>query len=49
MAKKNAMTQAAANRIKSATAKNGNGTTPKGSFAARAEAAAAKNSNGKGE
>lgn len=49
MPKKNAMTPAAANRIKSANAKNGDGTTQKGSFAARAEAAAAKNSNSKGK
>jgi hypothetical protein len=47
MAKKNAMTSAAAKRIKSANAKQGDGTTQKGSFAARAESAAAKNSGQK--
>lgn len=42
---KTPMTPAAASRIQSATAKAGNGQTPKASFAARAESAAAKNTN----
>ncbi|MEZ9330613.1 hypothetical protein AB4525_15015 [Vibrio breoganii] len=41
---KNPMTQTAANRIKSSNAKSGNGQTKKGSFPARAESAAATNS-----
>jgi hypothetical protein len=36
------MTPAAASRIQSATARNGRGTVGKGSFAARAQSAAAK-------
>ncbi|NJM32591.1 MAG: hypothetical protein HC848_06710 [Limnobacter sp.] len=39
---KTPMTQDAAARIQSATARSGNGGVPKGSFAARAQAAAAK-------
>lgn len=38
------MTPAAAARIQSATAKVNNGQTPKGSFGAKAQSAAAKNS-----
>lgn len=38
------MTPQAAQRIQSATAKAGDGTVPKGSFAARAASAATKNS-----
>lgn len=38
------MTQEAAQRIQSATAKAGDGTVPKESFAARAASAATKNS-----
>lgn len=40
------MTQAAAARIQSATARSHGGKTPAGSFAARAQAAAARNSGG---
>lgn len=39
------MTKAAASRIQSATAKANGGRTPKGSFAAKAQSAAAKNSS----
>jgi len=39
---KSPMTQPAAARIQSANAKSNGGATPKGSFAARAQAAAAK-------
>lgn len=42
---KTPMTPAAASRITSAGAKAGNGQTPKGSFAARATSAGAKNTN----
>ena len=48
MSKKAPMTPAAAARIQSAGAKSGNGQNSKGSFAARAQAAAAKNA-GKGK
>jgi hypothetical protein len=41
------MSSQAAARIQSATAKSGNGSVSKGSFAARATAAAAKNSSKK--
>lgn len=41
-----AMTPAAASRIQSATARSHGGQTPAGSFAARAQSAAARNSNG---
>jgi hypothetical protein len=41
---KTKMSTAAAARITSATAKAGNGSVPKGSFAARATSSAAKNS-----
>ncbi|ADZ91981.1 hypothetical protein [Marinomonas mediterranea] len=41
---KTPMTSAAAARIQSATAKANGGKTPKGSFAAKAQSAAAKNS-----
>ncbi|MEO2069028.1 MAG: hypothetical protein ABGX27_05895 [Desulfurobacteriaceae bacterium] len=46
---KNPMTPEAAARIQSATARANGGITPKGSFAAKAQSAAAKNfgSNGK--
>ena len=44
MATKTPMTKAAAARIQSATAKNG-GNTSKGSFPAKAQSGAAKNSN----
>ncbi|HCI72251.1 MAG TPA: hypothetical protein DHV30_17300 [Balneola sp.] len=44
MAKSKPMTSKAAARIQSATAKSNGGSTPKGSFASRAIAAAAKNS-----
>ena len=37
------MTTSAAARIVSSTARNGNGSVPKGSFAARATSAAARN------
>ena len=37
------MTPAAAARIQASTAKSGSGTVPKGSFAAKAQSAAAKN------
>lgn len=40
---KTPMTPAAASRIQSATAKANNGQTPKGSFAAKAQTVAAKN------
>ncbi len=44
------MTTAAAARIQATGAKSGNGQTAKDSFAARAQAAAAKNAgNGKGK
>ena len=44
------MTTAAAARIQAAGAKSGNGQTTKGSFEARAQSAAAKNTgNGKGK
>lgn len=42
---KSSMTKAAAQRIQSSTAKANGGQTPKNSFAARAQKAAAKNSN----
>jgi len=41
--KNSKMTTAAAARIQSSTAKTGNGTVSKSSFAARAQSAAAKN------
>jgi len=41
---KSKMTTSAAARVQAATAKSGNGSVPKGSFAARATSAAAKNS-----
>jgi hypothetical protein len=44
--KKSTMTPSAASRIQSTTAKAGNGQVAKGSFAARATSAAAKNTNG---
>ncbi|NQY29677.1 MAG: hypothetical protein HRT69_09410 [Flavobacteriaceae bacterium] len=44
---KSKMSTAAAARISSATAKSGNGSVPKGSFAARATSASAKDSNSK--
>jgi hypothetical protein len=46
---KNPMTPGAASRIQSSTAKSNGGKVPKGSFASRAQRAAAKNfgSNGK--
>ncbi len=40
------MTPAAASRIQSANAKANDGQNPKGSFPAKAQSAAAKNSNG---
>ncbi len=43
MSKKVQMTPAAAARIQAANAKSGNGQISKGSFAARAQAAAVKN------
>lgn len=50
MSNKTQMTTAAAARIQATGAKAGNGQTTKGSFAARAQSAAAKNSgNGKGK
>ncbi len=50
MSKKTQMTTAAAARIQATGAKTGNGQTTKGSFAARAQSAAAKNTgNGKGK
>ena len=42
---KSSMNKAAASRIQSTTAKSNGGQTPKGSFAARAQTAAAKNSS----
>jgi hypothetical protein len=45
MAKQTQMTSSAAARIQSATAKVNGGSTPKGSFVARAQSAAAKNSS----
>ena len=48
MSKKTPMTTAAAARIQATAAKAGNGQTTKGSFEARAQSAAAKNTgNGK--
>lgn len=44
MAKSKAMTPSAASRIQSATAKSNGGSTPKGSFASRAQSAGARNS-----
>lgn len=44
MSKSKKMTLGAAARISSSTAKLGNGTVPKGSFAARATSVAARNS-----
>lgn len=44
MAKQTQMTTSAAARIQSATAKTNGGNTPKGSFGARAQSGAAKNS-----
>lgn len=44
MAKQTPMTKSAAARIQSANAKNNGGQTSKGSFPARAQAAASKNS-----
>jgi hypothetical protein len=41
---KGTMTKTAASRIQSTTAKSSGGETPKGSFASRAQSAAAKNS-----
>jgi len=41
---KSTMNQAAASRIQAATAKANGGTVPKGSFAAKAQSTAAKNS-----
>ncbi|WP_105253548.1 hypothetical protein [Pseudoalteromonas sp. T1lg75] len=51
MAKKTStkMTPEAAARIQSATAKQNSGVVPKGSFAAKAQSIAAKNSTSKGE
>jgi hypothetical protein len=49
MAKQRQMTSSAAARIQSATAKVNSGTTPKGSFGARAQSAAAKNSSKAGK
>jgi hypothetical protein len=45
MAKQTQMTTSAAARIQSATAKTNGGSTPKRSFGARAQSAAAKNSS----
>lgn len=45
MAKQTQMTTSAAARIQSATAKVNGGSTPKGSFVARAQSVAAKNSS----
>jgi len=45
MAKQTQMTTSAAARIQSATAKANGGSTPKGSFGARAQSVAAKNSS----
>jgi hypothetical protein len=45
MSNKTQMTTAAAARIQATGAKAGNGQTAKGSFEARAQSAAAKNSN----
>lgn len=45
---KNPMTPAVASRIQSNTAKAAGGKTPKGSFSARAQSTAAKNSNNTG-
>lgn len=45
---KTPMTPEAASRIQSSTAKQNSGSVPKGSFAARAQSGAAKNSNNKG-
>lgn len=39
---KNTMSQAAASRVQSATAKSNGGAVPKGSFAARAQSSASK-------
>ncbi|MCK4258648.1 MAG: hypothetical protein KAX49_06705 [Halanaerobiales bacterium] len=39
------MTQKAASRIQSATARNNGGIVPKGSFASRTQSAATKNAN----
>ena len=44
---KGSMNKAAASRIQSSTAKSNGGQTPKGSFAAKAQSAAAKNSSKK--
>ena len=44
MAKTKSMTKAAAARIQKATAKKNGGSTPKNSFASRAQSAADKNS-----
>lgn len=45
---KNAMTQVAASRIQSATAKANGGQVPANSFASRAQSAAANNSGNRG-
>lgn len=45
MAKKTPMTKSAAARIQSANAKTNSGKTPKGSFPARAQSSADKNSS----
>lgn len=45
MAKGSKMTQAAASRIQSSTAKGSNGVVAKGSFASRAQSAGTKNNN----
>ena len=52
MSKKTPITPKSASRIQSATAKQNGGTVPKGSFASRAQAAAAHNTgtgSGKGK
>ena len=45
MTKKTLMTQEAASRIQSASAKSGNGAIEKNSFAARAQSASAQNAS----
>lgn len=49
MAKQTPMTKAASARIQSATAKQNGGQTSKGSFGARAQSRADKNSSNKGK
>lgn len=49
MAKQTPMTKAASSRIQSATAKQNSGQTPKGSFGARAQSVADKNSSNGGK